>query len=210
MKSSVAGGFGGQAASIQENERLRQIVFQLEQRLRTQDSERARLRSTVSTAIEMDVRQNVDSSDVIRLQEHIRRVRAENENLRRVASRGQFTNNRVQIGSRIVKTDVRREASSIGRSISVPMIRNSATALGIRPAIGSTIMRPSAGYTSNVIGGATRLSGGYSTSTFGSTNISEADLLKNFMMYDKDRSGNISFNELKIVYAQFGLQVSDS
>lgn len=150
MKNGLQSGQGGIAASTQENERLRKILMELEQKLRTQESERAILKSTVSAPIQMDVNQNVDSSDVARLQDHIRRVRAENENLRKVASKGQFANNRVQVSNRISHQETRREAprNTIGAVVTtvvgVPAV--------IRRSVQAAPVRLSAGYvTSNQI-----------------------------------------------------------
>ena len=42
-----------------------------------------------------------------------------------------------------------------------------------------------------------------------SLKLSEADLRRNFEMYDKDRSGQISIAELKEIYKNFGLTVKD-
>ncbi|WP_461098308.1 EF-hand domain-containing protein [Spirosoma luteolum] len=39
--------------------------------------------------------------------------------------------------------------------------------------------------------------------------ISEADLLKNFMLYDRDRSGSITPSEFKLVYEQHDIKISD-
>ena len=42
-----------------------------------------------------------------------------------------------------------------------------------------------------------------------SLKLSDADLRRNFEMYDKDRSGQISIPELKEIYKTFGLTVKD-
>ena len=40
-------------------------------------------------------------------------------------------------------------------------------------------------------------------------NISDADIKRNFDMYDRDRSGNITIQEMKQIYAQFNVPVND-
>jgi hypothetical protein len=100
---------GGIGASVQENERLRRIIFELEQSLRAKEEERQRLRSTVVTSTDFGVITVIDSSDAPRLMDHIRRIRAENENLRLLIARGSFGQTRVQVGSHLVRSDVIRE-----------------------------------------------------------------------------------------------------
>ena len=41
------------------------------------------------------------------------------------------------------------------------------------------------------------------------SNLSEADLKRNFEMYDRDRSGSITIQEMKQIYQQFGMSVND-
>ena len=41
-------------------------------------------------------------------------------------------------------------------------------------------------------------------------NVQEVDLKRNFDMYDRDRSGNISVNELRSIYQAFGTPVTES
>jgi len=131
------GGLSGVNASAQENERLKRMIYELESSLRQKETERNRLRQTSSTAADVEVIQQVDSQDVPRLQAHIQRVRAENENLRRITARGTFGSQRTQVGTRVSHQDVRREAPvrmagaggyvSTGRAVSSgPTIRRSA------------------------------------------------------------------------------------
>lgn len=171
---------GGINASVQENERLKRIIFELESSLRQKETERNRLRQTSSTVTgDVEVIQQVDSSDVPRLQAHIQRVRAENENLRRIAARGTFTSNRRQVGSRVSHQESRREAAihlptthlQTGvRSVSTGLteVRRSAgyatTGLPV-VAQGGSIVRTSGGYDTGAV---IRRSGGYTTTHVGS------------------------------------------
>jgi hypothetical protein len=100
---------GGVGASVQENERLRRVIFELEQSLRVKEEERMRLRSTAVVSTDLGVTTLTDSSDVPRMLEHIRRVKAENDKLRSIMARGSFSQSKVQVGSRVVRTDVIRE-----------------------------------------------------------------------------------------------------
>lgn len=106
----LANPLGGIGASVQENDRLKRLVYELEHSLRAKEAERQNLRNRVVDGTgDIEVTTVTDSQDVARMMEHIRRVRAENENLRAVMSRGSFSQSRVQKGSRVVKTDVIRE-----------------------------------------------------------------------------------------------------
>jgi hypothetical protein len=137
-RGGVRGGLSGVNASAQENERLRRLVLELESSLRQKETERNRLRQTTSTTGDIEVIQQVDSSDVPRLQAHIQRVRAENENLRRISQRGQFTSNRRQVGTRVSHQDTRRETA-----VHLP----TTTHTGVRSvSAGLTEVRRSAGY----------------------------------------------------------------
>jgi len=130
------GGLAGVNASAQENERLKRLIYELETSLRQKETERNRLRQTTSTTADVEVIQQVDSQDIPRLQAHIQRVRAENENLRRISARGTFGSQRKQVGTRVSHQDVRREAPvhlgaggvvTTGRAVSSgPTIRRSA------------------------------------------------------------------------------------
>lgn len=100
----------GVNASAAENDRLRQLVFQLEQSLRQKTAERDQLRASTSTAADLDVKTTYDGQDIPRLQEHIRRVRAENENLRRIATKGAFQTRRTLVGNRVSHQETKREA----------------------------------------------------------------------------------------------------
>jgi hypothetical protein len=142
---------GGIGASVQENERLRRLVFELEQSLRVKEQERQRLRSSVTGNGELDVTTVTDSSDVPRMMDFIRRIKAENEKLKSVLHKGSFVQNRVQKGSRVVKTDVHRESSVPVKNYGTANLHHSTTTNqvgGLRPSQRGTINYAT---TSNVV-----------------------------------------------------------
>jgi len=172
-RGSISTGLSGVGASVQENERLKRIIYELESSLRQKETERNRLRTTTSTAADLDIRQQFDSSDVPRLQSHIQRVRAENQNLRNIAARGQFTSNRVKVGSRISHQETKREAgiNTIGGGVyhNTGMVQVQSGV--VRRSASSTPVYQQGGYTTGgyttqgqvIQGGVTRTSGGYAT-----------------------------------------------
>lgn len=128
IRSSM-GSLQGAACTVQEVERLRRICYELDASLKQKEMERNRLRLTTSQTAELEVFQQVDSSDIPKLQSHIQRIRAENENLKAIKARGAFSAKRNKIGSRVSHQETRRE-NPIVQSTSMAQSRTSST--GIR------------------------------------------------------------------------------
>jgi hypothetical protein len=100
IKGNMQNGLGANVNPA-EVERLRRVIADLESTLRNKETERNRLRSTTSTTGEIDVQTRTDGQDIPKLQDHVRRVKAENENLKRIANKGKFESTRNFIGQRV-------------------------------------------------------------------------------------------------------------
>jgi hypothetical protein len=108
-------------ASMEENDKMRKICFEMETYIRQKEYERNKLRDICNTPAELEVHQKADSSDIPRIMAHINRIKAENENLRRFATKGYLSSTRTKIGQRISHQETHRE-SSHSRSTSATMI----------------------------------------------------------------------------------------
>ncbi len=92
----------GMTVTQAEIDKLRRVVADLESSLRNKEAERNRLRSTANTSVaEIDVQSRTDGQDIPKLQDHIRRVKAENESLKRLANKGKFESTRNFVGQRV-------------------------------------------------------------------------------------------------------------
>ena len=107
---------GGASVNVNDRDQLQRTIQQLESSLRQKQTERNRLRQTTSTAADLDIREQQDSSDIPKLQAHIQRVRAENENLRRIAAKGGWQSEKRQVGSRISHQTTVREGPTVGNA----------------------------------------------------------------------------------------------
>jgi hypothetical protein len=154
--------FGNTGVNVQERDRLQRAIYELESSLRTKETERNRLRQTTSTAADMEIFEQQDASDIPKLQSHIQRVRAENENLRRIAAKGGWRSEKRQVGSRVSHQTSHREApvqSAVRRSTSATITQQRVTGGNINILGGQPGVRQSGTYTTNNV---TRTSAGYS------------------------------------------------
>jgi hypothetical protein len=181
IRGNITTGLGSNVNQA-EVDRLRRVIIDLETSLRTKESERNRLRQTSSTTAEIDVQTRNDASDVPKLQDHIRRVKAENESLRRLANKGKFESTRNFVGQRVssalggTATGIQNFANAFRNTAPASgTLLNHSSSAGVLP------QRLSSGYTTtNVVpatttyntNGIAGLLGGYATrpsTTYAST-----------------------------------------
>ena len=143
---------GSSGVNVNERDQLQRTIQQLESSLRQKETERNRLRQTSSTAADLDIREQQDSSDIPKLQAHIQRVKAENENLRRIAAKGGWHSEKRQVGSRISHQTTVREGPTVGNA-------------SVRRSVSTTQTQRVTGGNINIIGGQpnVRQSGSYAT-----------------------------------------------
>jgi hypothetical protein len=147
----------GMTVTQAEIDKLRRVVADLESSLRNKEAERNRLRSTTSTSVaEIDVQTRTDGQDIPKLQDHIRRVKAENESLKRLANKGKFESTRNFVGQRVssalggTATGIHQFANAF-RTTASPTVNSTVAALPIAPVapINSFAARSSNSYVSS-------------------------------------------------------------
>ena len=131
----------GMTVSQPEIDKLRRVVADLESSLRTKEAERNRLRSTTNTSVaEIDVQTRTDGQDIPKLQDHIRRVRAENESLKRLANKGKFESTRNFVGQRVssalggTATGIHQFANAF-RTTAPPTLNTTVATLPVAPVV---------------------------------------------------------------------------
>ena len=177
IKGNLGTGLGANVNQA-EVDRLRRVIMDLENSLRNKEGERNRLRQTTSTTGEIDVQTRNDGQDIPKLQDHIRRVKAENENLRRIANKGKFESTRNFIGQRVsaalggTATGIQQFANAFRNTAPVSGATgsfggqpSSYNAGGVQP------QRLSGGYTSNTLAPSANTFGGAGANNYNTAGL---------------------------------------